>query len=147
MFQNQPFIDPLRNRCYWIIDKLHREKPVLESLFNKAAVPRTRNFIKEDSDTGASLWNLQTFRIYKFSKQLFWRNLWMSASKLYLKKDSNTGVFPWILWFKNTYFVEDLQTAGSETPVRGSLFNKVASLTAWTHLTVLEAEAATGGVL
>ena len=49
--------------------------------------------------------------------------------------------------FKNTYFVEDLRTAGSETPVRGSLFNKVASLTAWTHLTVLEAEVATGGVL
>ena len=73
MFQNQPFIDPLRNRCYWIIDKLHRKKPVLESLFNKAAVPRTCNFIKEDSDTGASLWNLQIFRIYKFSEQLFWR--------------------------------------------------------------------------
>ena len=26
--------------------------------------------------------------------------------------------------FKNTYFVEDLRTAGSETPVRRSLFNK-----------------------
>ena len=24
--------------------------------------------------------------------------------------------------FKDTYFVEDLQTAGSETPVRGYLF-------------------------
>ena len=67
------FIDLLRNRCYWILDKLHRRKPVLESLFNKATVPRTCNFIKEDSDTGASLWNLQTFRIYKFSEQLFWR--------------------------------------------------------------------------
>ena len=32
--------------------------------------------------------------------------------------------------FKNTYFVEDLQTAGSETSVQGSFFNKVASLTA-----------------
>ena len=36
--------------------------------------------------------------------------------------------------------------AGSETPVLGTLFNKVASFTAWTHLTVLETEAATGGV-
>ena len=26
--------------------------------------------------------------------------------------------------FKNTYFVEDLRTAGSETPVRRFLFNK-----------------------
>ena len=37
--------------------------------------------------------------------------------------------------------------AGSETPVRGSFFNKVESLTARTHLTVLEAEAATGDVM
>ena len=49
--------------------------------------------------------------------------------------------------FKNTYFVEDLRMAGSETPVLGSFFNNVASLTVWTHLTVLETEAATGGVL
>ena len=40
--------------------------------------------------------------------------------------------------FKNTYFLEDLQTACSETPVRGSFFKKVASLTAWKLLTVLE---------
>ena len=72
-FQNQPFIDPLRNRCYWIIDKFHRKKPVLDSPFNKAAVPRTCNFFKEDFDTGPSLWNLQTFRIYKFAEQLLWR--------------------------------------------------------------------------
>ena len=31
--------------------------------------------------------------------------------------------------FKNTYFLEDLQTACSQTPVRESFFNKVASLT------------------
>ena len=28
--------------------------------------------------------------------------------------------------FKNTYFVDDLQTADSQTPVRESLFNNVA---------------------
>ena len=53
MFQNQPFIDPLRNRCYWVIDKLHRKKPVLEPLFNEAAFLRTCKFSKEDFDTGA----------------------------------------------------------------------------------------------
>ena len=37
--------------------------------------------------------------------------------------------------------------AGSETSVLGSLFNKVASLTSCVRLTVLEIEAATGGVL
>ena len=57
----------------WITDKLYGKKTVLGSLFNKTAVPRTRNFIKEDSDTGGSPWNLQTFRIYKFSEKLFWR--------------------------------------------------------------------------
>ena len=77
--------------------------------------------------------------IYKlFKNNYFEEHLWMSASKLYLKRDYNTGVFLWTLLFKNTYFVEDLQTAGSETSVWGSLFNKVASVTAWKHLTVLE---------
>ena len=41
-----PFIDPLQNRCSWIIHKLHRKKPVLESLFIKVAVLRACNFIK-----------------------------------------------------------------------------------------------------
>ena len=66
----------------------------------------------------------------------FEEHLWMSASKLYFKRDYNTGVFLWTLLFTNTYFVVDLRTAGSETPVRGSLFNKVASVTAWRHLTL-----------
>ena len=46
--------------------------------------------------------------------------------------------------FNNTYFVEDLRTAGSETPVRGSLFNKVASLTTYTLLSVFERGSSTG---
>ena len=61
MFQNHPFIDPLQNRCSWIIRKIHRKKPVSESFFNKAAVMRTCNFIKEDSDTSIFMSNLQTF--------------------------------------------------------------------------------------
>ena len=54
----------------------------------------------------------------------------MSAPKLYLKRDSNI-IFPheFSELFKSTYFEEDLREAGSETSVRGSLFNKVASLT------------------
>ena len=40
--------------------------------------------------------------------------------------------------------VEDLQTAGSEKLVRGSLFNLVASVTAWKHLTVIERDSSKG---
>ena len=49
----------------------------------------------------------------------FEEHLWMSASKLYLKRDYNTGVFLWALLFKNTNFVVDLRMAGSEAPNRG----------------------------
>ena len=45
--------------------------------------------------------------------------------------------------FKNIYFVEDLQTAGSETPERRRLFNKVVSLTTWSSLIVLERDCST----
>ena len=50
-----------------------------------------------------------------------------------LKKVTPKKVFPceFCELFKNIYFVEDLQMAGSETPEWGCLFNKVASLTAW----------------
>ena len=50
-----------QNRCFWTIHKIHSKIPVLESLFNKVAVLRVCNFIKEDSNTGAFPWNLQTF--------------------------------------------------------------------------------------
>ena len=74
----------------------------------------------------------------------FEEHLWMSASKLYLKRDYNTGVFLWTLLFKNTYFVVDLRMAGSKTPIQESLFNKVASVTAWKHLIVLERDPSKG---
>ena len=78
-------------------------------------------------------------------KNYFEEHLWMSASNFYLK-ETLTQVFSreFCELFKNTYFVEDLRRAGSETTVRGSLFNKVASLTTWTHLTVLERDSSTG---
>ena len=39
--------------------------------------------------------------------------------------------------YKNTYFVDHLQMVASETPVQGSLFDKVASLMTWRPLIVL----------
>ena len=73
-----------------------------------------------------------------FKSNYFEEHLWMSTSKLYLKKESNI-VFSckFSELFKNNYLVKDLQTAGSETAVWGSLFNKTASLMAWRSLTVL----------
>ena len=78
--------------------------------------------------------------IYKlFKNNYFEEHLWTSASKHYLKRDSNSGAScEFRKLFKNTYILEDLQTACSETPVRESFFKKVASLTAWKPLTVLE---------
>ena len=44
-----------QNRRFWMIHKIHIKKSELESLFNKVAVLRTCNFVKENSNTGAFL--------------------------------------------------------------------------------------------
>ena len=64
----------------------------LESFFNKVGVLRICDFMKVDSDTGGFLWNWQ-----KFKNNYFEEHLWMSASKLYLKRD--TGPFLKISFF------------------------------------------------
>ena len=87
-----------QNRSFWTIQKIHSKTPVLESLFNKVAVLRVCNFIKEDSNTGAFTWNLQTFYYKHFKNNYFEEHLWHAASKSYLKWDSNTVDFLWILW-------------------------------------------------
>ena len=46
--------------------------------------------------------------------------------------------------FKNTYFVENLHTVGSDTPMQGSLFSKIARLNARRLFTVLEKDFSTG---
>ena len=135
-FQNQPFIDPLLNRCYWIIDKLHRKKSALESLFNEAAVRRTCSLIKGDSDTCASLRIFVIFKLCKllqtlqtcklseftnFQNNFLEENLWMLALTQVLRRE-------FCEFFKNTYFVEDLRNAGSEALVRGLSLTK---LEAW----------------
>ena len=45
--QKQPFADIFQNRCPWKFANIHRKEPVLESLFNKAAVLKTCSFIKQ----------------------------------------------------------------------------------------------------
>ena len=128
MFQKQPFVDNLQSRCPWIIHKIHSKKPVL-SLFNKVAFLKTCNFIKEDSNAVAFLWNLQNLL-----GTIILKNICECLLLNFIYKETPTQVFShkFCKFFKNTYFVEDPRTAVSETPVRGSLFNKVASLTTWT---------------
>ena len=70
MFQNQPLIDPLQNRCSWIIHKIHWKKPVLESLFNKVAALRTCNFIKKTLTQVLYCENCKLFKNNYFEEHL-----------------------------------------------------------------------------
>ena len=71
--------------------------------------------------------------------------LWMITSKLYLKRESNINVFLSILSvIQERLLVDDLRKTGFETAMRGSVFNKVASLTVWMSLTVLEKDCSMG---
>ena len=68
-----------------------------------------------------------------------------SASKHYLKRDSNTVVFLWILCIIQEHlFCRGSMNGWFWIPVRGSLFNKAASLTGWRHLAVLERDSRAG---
>ena len=111
---------------------------MLEFLFDKTGILRACSFIKGDSKTDVFLWNLKTF-----PEQLFWRISANSASKHYLKRYSVLSC-EFCKLFKNTYFLDNLQTACSQSPVIGSVFKKVANLTAWKRLTVLERDCHTG---
>ena len=86
-------------------------------------------------------------KVAGWTPQTFRSSHWICSVKQGpLKKVTPTKVFPceFCELFKNTYFVEDLQTAGSETPERGCLFNKVASLTTWSSLIVSGRDFSTG---
>ena len=127
MFQNQPFIDTLHKIGVF-------EYFTLESVFNKAAVLRVCNFIKK------TLTQMISCEIYKlFKNNYFEEHLRASASKNYLKKTRRQVLScEFCELFKNINFPGYLQNARSETPVRGSFFNKYASLTPWRPLTMLE---------
>ena len=87
--------------------------------------------------------NLQIFRT------VILKNICECLLLKFIKNKTPTQVFSckFCEIFKNTCFVEDLHMAGSETQMLGSLFDKVVDLTAQTHITVSETEAATRGVL
>ena len=91
------------------ICKFHRKSLVLESLFNKVAVMGPATLFKKTPTQTLSC----EIRNLKSMYECLLLNF-------ILKRDSNILIFLWVLWIiQNTYFADDLQTAGSETPVRG----------------------------
>ena len=53
--QKQPFANVLKNRYSEKFHNIHKKTPVLDSLFNKAAVLKAYNFIKKRPNAGAFL--------------------------------------------------------------------------------------------
>ena len=92
----------------------------MESLYNKIEFLVACNFTKEDFDTCAN--SLRTIILKNMCERLLLN---------FIQKEAPTQVFSceFCQLIKNTYFAEGLQTTSSEIRVRGSLFNKVASLT------------------
>ena len=135
MFQNQPFIHPLHKIGVFEQFTKFTAKYLCWSLFLiKLQFWGPATLLKK---TPTQVLSCEIYKLFK--NNYFEEHLWTSASKHYLKRDSNAGAFLWILWIIQD-FLEDLQTASSETPVRVSFFNKVTSLTtrmtAWRFLTV-----------
>ena len=131
-----------QNRCFWIIHKIHRRKPVLKFLFKVFFLilgPATLL-----SKTPPQVLSCETSKIFKNIYIL--KNICERLFLNFFNKETPTQVFccEFCELFRNTYFVKDLRTAGSETPVWGSIFNKVGSQMGWRHLTVLERDSSTG---
>ena len=117
----QPFIDPLQNRCSWI---KFTGKNLLESLFNKSQLWEPATLLKK---APTQVFFCEICKLFK--NNYFKEHLWTSASKLYLKRDFNTVVFLWILGISQEHlFVEDPWTVGSKTPVRGRYLIKLRAL-------------------
>ena len=85
---------------------------------------------------GVSLcWSLFLIRLQFWGPVTLLKKIPTQVPSCEICKTFKNNYFEEIL-FKSIYFVEHLREAGSEIPVRGSLFNKVGSLTAWRSLTV-----------
>ena len=91
-FQTQPFVDPLQNRCFWIIHKIYGRTPVLESLFKwslKASIHRFSSKFSWKFVNSKSLHiSLGSTCVGVFFNRF--AGPWTAAL---LKRDSNTGFF------------------------------------------------------
>ena len=132
MFQNQPFIDSLHK--VGIFEQFSAKNLCWSLLLIKLQFWGPAILLKKTST------QVRSCKIYNiFKNNYFEEHLWTSASKHYLKGDSNTGALLWILWI----IQEHLLSRGSSNGLpwntsEGVFFNEAASLTAWRLLTVLE---------
>ena len=79
-YQKQPLKMFCKKNVFKDFRIFTKKTPVLQSFFNKVAVLRTCNFIKEDSDTSTICEMSEMFKNNYFEEHLS-----MSASKLYLR--------------------------------------------------------------
>ena len=135
MFQNQPFIHLLHKIGVFEQFTKFAAKYLCWSLFSiKLQFWGPATLLKK---TPAQVLSREIYKLFK--NNYFEEHLWNTRTQLLSCEFCEL--------FKNIYFLEYLQTASSETPVRGSFFNKVTSLTAgltaWRLLTVLESDCRT----
>ena len=86
----QAFIDPLQNRCSWI--KLTGKNLCWSLFLIKLQLWEPATLLKK---APTQVFSCEICKLFK--NNYFEEHLWTSASKLYLKRDSNTVVFLWIL--------------------------------------------------
>ena len=85
----QAFIDPLQNRCSWI--KFTGKNLCWSLFFIKLQLWEPATLLKK---APTQVFSCEICKLFK--NNYFEEHLWTSASKLYLKRDSNTVVFLWI---------------------------------------------------
>ena len=74
------------------------------------------------------------------------KNIWERLLLSFIKKETPTQAVSCEFWefFKTIFFIEHLRTVGFKTPLPGTYFNKVASLTAWRPVKLLERHSSAG---
>ena len=81
-----------QNSCFWIIYKIHMKKVSWSLFLIKLQFWGPATLLKK---TSTQLLSWETWKLFK--SNYFEEHLWTSASKHYLKRDSNTSAFRWIL--------------------------------------------------
>ena len=92
----QAFIDPLQNRCSWI--KLTGKNLCWSLFLIKLQLWEPATLLKK---APTQVFSCEICKLFK--NNYFEETLWTSTSKLYLKRDSNTGVLLWILWISQEH--------------------------------------------
>ena len=140
MFQNQPFIHFLHKIDVFQQFTKFTAKYLCWSLFLiKLQFWGPATLLKK---TPIQVLSCEIRKLFK--NNYFEEHLWTSASKHYLKRDSNTGAFLWILWIIQEHlFCSGSAIAQLWNTSEGFFFYKVASLTAWRLLKVLERDCRT----